>query len=131
MTLCKVDRSRGASWGPDDSIVFTPNPSSPLFRVSAAGGEPQPLTTLDESKKEATHRWPQFLPGGDAILFTSHTQSSGGFDGANLEVLVLATGERHVVQRGGSYGRYLPSGRLVYVTHWFDELDRTFSVGRK
>jgi serine/threonine-protein kinase len=115
LTLCKVDRSRGASWGPDDSIVFAPNPSGPLFRVSAAGGEPQALTTLDEGKKEATHRWPQFLPGGDAILFTSHTQSSGGFDGANLEVLVLATGERHIVQRGGSYGRYLPSGHLVYV----------------
>jgi serine/threonine-protein kinase len=115
MTLCDVDRSRGASWGEDDMIVFAPNPSSGLYRVSAAGGEPEPLTTLDEAAGEATHRWPQVLPGGKAVLFTSHTQQAGGFDNATIEVLVLATGERKVLRRGGSYGRYVPSGHLVYV----------------
>ena len=115
MTLCEVERSRGASWGPDHTIIFAPNPNSPLFRVPAAGGEPEPLTTLDESKGEASHRWPQVLPGGEAVLFTSHKQASGGFDSANIEVLVLATGERKVLRRGGSYGRYVPSGHLVYV----------------
>jgi len=115
MTLCAVDRSRGASWGEDDMIVFAPNPNSGLFRVSAAGGEPEPLTTLDEAAGEATHRWPQVLPGGKAVLFTSHTQQAGGFNNATIEVVVLATGERKVLRRGGSYGRYVPSGHLVYV----------------
>ncbi|MEE9263851.1 MAG: protein kinase [Vicinamibacteria bacterium] len=115
MTLCKLERSRGASWGPDDTIIFAPSPGSPLFRVPAAGGEPEPLTTLNEEKGEATHRWPQVLPGGKAVLFTSHTQSAGGFDNATIEVLVLKTGERKVLRRGGSYGRYVPSGHVVYV----------------
>ncbi|MGH9460177.1 MAG: protein kinase domain-containing protein, partial [Vicinamibacteria bacterium] len=115
MTLCAVDRSRGASWGEDDTIVFAPSPNSGLYRVSAAGGEPEPLTTLDEATGEATHRWPQVLPGGKAVLFTSHTQQAGGFDNATIEVFVLATGERKVLRRGGSYGRYVPSGHLVYV----------------
>jgi len=115
LTLSKVERSRGASWGPDDWILFTPSPNSPLFRVPAAGGEPVPLTTLDEAAGEATHRWPQVLPGGEAVLFTSHTQAVGNFDNANIEVLVLETGERKVVRRGGTYGRYVPSGHVVYV----------------
>jgi dipeptidyl aminopeptidase/acylaminoacyl peptidase len=113
-TVCKVERSRGASWSPDGSIVLAPSPGSGLMRVSAAGGEPQPLTTLDKAKNEVTHRWPQVLPGGEAVLFTSHTKSRD-FNEAALEVVVVKTGERKRVHSGGSYGRYVPSGHLVYV----------------
>ena len=116
LTLTKVTRSRGASWSPDGTIIFAPNPASGLFRVSAAGGDAQPVTTLDKAKKEATHRWPQVLPGGEAVIFTSHTQTTADFDNATIEVLTLATGERKVLQKGGSYGRYVPSGHLVYVS---------------
>ena len=113
-TVCKVERSRGASWSPDGSIVFTPSPGSGLMRVPAAGGEPKPLTTLDKAKNEVTHRWPQVLPGAAAVLFTSHTKSRD-FNEAALEVVVVATGERKRVLSGGSYGRYVPSGHLVYI----------------
>lgn len=114
LTICKVSRSRGASWGADGTIVLAPSPESGLMRVSAAGGEPQPLTTLNADAKEITHRWPQILPGGKAVLFTSHT-AQNSFDEASIEVVRLDSGERHVVQKGGSYGRYVPSGHLVYV----------------
>ena len=135
LTICRVNLSRGASWGPDGSIVFAPAPDSGLSRVPAAGGEPQPLTKLDASRKEATHRWPQVLPGGGAALFTSHVQAAGGFEGASIEVVILETGDRKVVQSGGSYGRYVPSGHLVYVheTTLFAvpfDLDRLEAVGQ-
>ncbi len=116
LVLCKVTRSRGASWGEDGNIVFTPTPSSGLFRVPAAGGEPQPITTLDKAKKEATHRWPQVLPGGKGVIFTSHTQATADFDNATIEVLDLSTGQRKVLQKGGSYARYVSSGHLVFVS---------------
>jgi serine/threonine-protein kinase len=111
LTLCPVNISRGASWAPDDTIIFTPNPGAGLFRVVAAGGEPQPLTELKEG--EASHRWPQVLPGGKAVLFSS-SASTSNFDDANIELVVLATGERKVLHRGGSYARYLGSGHLVF-----------------
>jgi serine/threonine-protein kinase len=114
LTLCNVNLGRGATWGPDDTIVFAANPTSGLSRVSAAGGEPEPLTELDEAKGEITHRWPQFLPGGDAILFTSHTSASS-FDNANIEVVKLSTGERKVIYQGGTYARYVASGHIVFV----------------
>jgi serine/threonine protein kinase/Tol biopolymer transport system component len=113
-TLCKLERSRGASWSEDGTIVLAPSPSSGLVRVSAAGGDPKPLTTLDRSKGEVTHRWPQVLPGGKAVLFTSHKKSRD-FNEASIEVVMVATGERKVVLSGGSYGRYVPSGHLVYI----------------
>jgi serine/threonine-protein kinase len=36
-------------------------------------------------------------------------------DDANIVAMVLKTGETKVVHHGGYYGRYLPSGHLVYV----------------
>jgi serine/threonine-protein kinase len=135
LTICKVQRSRGASWGPDGLIVFAASPGSGLFRVNAAGGEPQPLTTLNAEKKEATHRWPQVLPDGKAVIFTSHTKATGGFDDAVIEVVKVATGERTVVLAGGSFGRYVPSGHIVYLRNnslfavGFD-LDRLAVVGQ-
>lgn len=112
--LCDVNLNRGASWSPDGTIVFTPDPSSGLFRVSAAGGVPEALTELDAEKSELTHRWPQVLPGGKAVLFTVHSSGSG-FDAAWIEVLNLGSGERRVVHRGGTYARYVDSGHLIYM----------------
>jgi serine/threonine-protein kinase len=71
-----------------------------------------PLTKLGPG--ETTHRWPQFLPGGGAVLFTA-SPSGGEQDNANIEALSLKTGEVKIVQRGGYYGRYLPSGHLLYL----------------
>jgi dipeptidyl aminopeptidase/acylaminoacyl peptidase len=53
-------------------------------------------------------------PGGRAVLFSANVSQSD-WDGANIEVLDLDTGKRKIVQRGGYYGRYLPSGHLVYL----------------
>ena len=111
--LCAVDLSRGASWGPDGTIVFAPTPGGGLSVIPDSGGEPTPLTELDIEASEITHRWPQFLPGGRHILFTVHSNNSD-FDGARLEVLDLETGQRQVVHQGGTYGRYVESGHLVY-----------------
>jgi len=112
MTLCEVDAGRGAAWGEDGNIILAPTTVVGLVRVPAAGGAPQILTKPQAG--ENTHRWPQILPGGQVILFTA--QSSGsGFDNANIEVMSLKTGQYKVVQRGGYFGRYLPSGHLVFI----------------
>ena len=64
LRIVDVNRSRGADWGDNGEIVFAPSPNSGLMVVSADGGEATPVTTLDESVGEVTHRWPQVLPGG-------------------------------------------------------------------
>jgi len=42
-----------------------------IERISASGGIPQRVTTLDTSRHEGTHRWPYFLPDGNHFLFMS------------------------------------------------------------
>ena len=60
---------RGGAWNRTGTIVFAPSTQTGLFRVSAAGGEAAPLTTLDASGSEASHRWPQFLPDDRHFLY--------------------------------------------------------------
>ena len=54
------------------------------------------------------------LPGGGAVLFTD-SPINVGQDNANIEAISLKSGQVKIVQRGGYYGRYLPSGHLVYM----------------
>jgi Tol biopolymer transport system component len=67
--LCEVQLGRGGTWGPDGTIVFAPAVAGPLFRVASGGGTPVPLTSLDTSRGETSHRWPSFLPDGRHVLF--------------------------------------------------------------
>jgi eukaryotic-like serine/threonine-protein kinase len=69
-TLCDAEPgSRGGTWNREGVIVFAPGPLGPLYRVSAAGDEPVPVTALDQSRFEFSHRWPQFLPDGRRFLY--------------------------------------------------------------
>jgi eukaryotic-like serine/threonine-protein kinase len=102
----------GGSWEPDNSIYFGRSGFSGLWKVSASGGRPTEVTRLDRSHGEFSHRWPQVLPGGKAVLFTVWT--GPGFDEHRIEVQSLQTGERRVLVRGGTTGRYVASGHLVY-----------------
>jgi serine/threonine-protein kinase len=98
---------RGGAWGADDTIVVGGRQNG-LVRVPAAGGTPQRLTAPDEGRQ----LWyPQVLPGGRAVLFTSSEQRP---DSGELQILTLETGERRTVLPG-SAGRLLPSGHLVFV----------------
>jgi Tol biopolymer transport system component len=117
LTITKVMRSRGAVWTADGTIIFAASPGSGLSRVPVAGGEPQPVTTLDAEKKEAAHRWPHLLRGGKTGVFRSLTSATEGFDRASIEAVRLDTGERTRILAGGAYGRYSPSGHLVYLAN--------------
>ena len=89
-------------------IVFAPVSGGPLQQVSAAGGSPKPLTQLE--KGEGNHRWPEFLPGGNAVLFNSGTTVS-----PRVAVYSIATGKRQDLIEGALYPKYSPTGHLLYV----------------
>ncbi|HXH06714.1 MAG TPA: hypothetical protein VNI83_08995, partial [Vicinamibacterales bacterium] len=103
----------GASWGADDTIVFsTAFAGDGLWRIPAGGGRPEPLTAPDAARGELRHVDPQFLPAGDTLLFTIVTR-----EGSVPAVLSLGTRRWHPVDRvrleGGS-ARYLAGGHLLY-----------------
>jgi eukaryotic-like serine/threonine-protein kinase len=114
LPVCVVGFTRGVSWGPDGFIVFTRDGAHGLERVRAEGGTPEPLTPLDAQKHESSHRLPELLPGGEAVLFNVKTDETQSWDDASIEALSLRTHERSLVLTGGSNPRYT-RGHLVYV----------------
>ena len=65
LTICDVPggAGRGAAWTSDGRVVLG-GLAGGLFQVPASGGTASPLTKLDASHGEGSHRWPQLLPGG-------------------------------------------------------------------
>jgi serine/threonine-protein kinase len=114
--LCSAPEAaaHGADWGDDGFIVGAFGPAGGLFRVPEAGGLSVPLTTLDAARREALHSWPQVLPGSRTVIFTA--RAPGEESGiSTIEAVSVASGRRTTLQRDGEFGRYLPSGHLVFV----------------
>jgi len=110
-TLGDAVEPRGASWASQGIIAFAPQGVSTLQQVPDGGGTPQPLTRIE--KEEITHRWPEFLPGGKAVLFTT-AATIGNWNKAEVAVQSIRTGERRNLVDGGTYSRYASSGHLIY-----------------
>lgn len=97
----------GGAWNEAGTILL--GSSKGLFRVSAEGGKPEPLTTIDTA--ETGHFWPTFLPDGEHFLYLawSHDASSralyaGSLDGKTKTKLMPAE----------SQAVFAPSGYLVF-----------------
>jgi len=114
MILCVAEDMGGASWSEDGGIVLAlaPNlPGNKMWRAPAEGGPPKPLFIAQDPTELMT--WPQLLPGGRHVIYTS--SDGGGADRANIAVHALVGDERKILIKGGTYGRYLASGHLLYV----------------
>ena len=79
----------GGTWNLQNVILF--GQAGGLFRVSAAGGVPTPVTTLDPSRQETAHSFPQFLPDGRHFLFLA---SSGRPENSAIYVGSLDSKDR-------------------------------------
>jgi Tol biopolymer transport system component/tRNA A-37 threonylcarbamoyl transferase component Bud32 len=58
----------GMTWAPNGTILVALNLGG-LLRVPAAGGTPEPFTTLDPGRKETRHYFPDMLPDGRHFMF--------------------------------------------------------------
>jgi serine/threonine protein kinase len=71
--LASSRNGKGGTWNSDGVIVYTPDSNTPLFAVSAEGGEPWQLTTLDDERGDNSHRHPFFLPDGRRFLYMARS----------------------------------------------------------
>ncbi len=111
-TLAEVAVMHGATWGTDDTIIFSD--AKGLSRVSANGGEPERVTEEEtESRGEIGHHSPELIPGEDAVTFVATGPSAEPLEVALVD---LTTGERSTLIEGGGIARVLASGHLVYTT---------------
>jgi Tol biopolymer transport system component len=112
-TICDAPNPRGGSWGSRGMIVFAPDVSTGVVKVSASGGTPEPVTRVDEGV-HTTHRWPAFLPDGEHFLYVAanHARPRSA-DTAVFVVSMDGKDPRRVVSTLAS-AQYV-RGRLLFV----------------
>lgn len=111
-TLCDAPAGRGGSWNADGLIIFSPGDGQPLFKVSAAGGAPVPLTTREQSRGELSHFHPHFLPDGRHFLYLV---ISNQLEHTGIRVGSLDSPESRFLVKTTVNASYAPPGYLLYV----------------
>jgi len=101
------DNPDGLSWAADGTILYGQDDG--IYRVPGIGGTPELIVPTGESEQVNDV---QLLPDGDSVLFG--VGPFGDWDGAQVVVESISTGERIVLMDGGNAARYLPTGHLVY-----------------
>ena len=115
LTVCDAARGVGGTWNREGTIVFGPTPTSPLFRVPASGGKPEPVTRLDASLHVTAHRYPVFLPDGKHFLYMAANLSGNTGDPANsIRVGSLDGKTDKAVVAGIASNPWFVAGHLLY-----------------
>ena len=118
VTVCKVDAPWSATW--DGDTIFVASGTHGIMRVSANGGEPTVVVKINAG--EAADG-PQVLDDGRLLYALTTGSGANRWDEAQIVVQAMASGERHIVMRGGSAARYVATtpqspggagGHLVY-----------------
>jgi serine/threonine protein kinase len=104
------------TWNAGGTILFSIGGPAGLYRVQAAGGRPEALTTLDAPRGDQYHSWPQLLPDDRYLFFvrTNDRETNGmyaGRLGSPDVTLVLANASRAVY--GSGHLLWLSETRLV------------------
>jgi eukaryotic-like serine/threonine-protein kinase len=102
----------GGAWSADGVIIFAPREGEGLQRVSAAGGTPEALTTLDSSRGELSHFHPRFLPDGRHFLYLVISAQP---ENAGIRVGSLDSAETKLLVNTDASGAYAPPGYLLFL----------------
>ena len=100
----------GASWADNDMIYFGLGAEG-IWQVPGTGGTPEVVIEVQDGERA---HGPQLLPGGEWLLFTLRS-TGGDWSAASIVAQSLVTGDRVELIQGGTEGRWVPTGHLVYV----------------
>jgi Tol biopolymer transport system component len=123
--LCDAPAARGGTWNRDGTIVFS---NGPLYRISATGGVPAPVTKPPQASGQG-HFWPAFLPDGKHFLYFVNWSSPTDTlrDGVYLGSLDSVEAKRISSELNGNVA--FASGHLLYVRDR-SLLAQPFDLGR-
>jgi len=112
VALADAPIGRGGSWNRDGVIIFTPTPPSPLHRISSAGGEATPISSVDPARGEFPRMFPQFLPDGRHYLFFSPAGQQPGTRVVGIGS--LDSQEKRPLLNADFVAVYAPPGYLLF-----------------
>ena len=124
-----VQDVRGAAWGADDVILYSPSFTGPLLAVPANGGAPTPATRVEAGGAIGTNRFPSFLPDGRRFVF--YGSSGTGTEPGSIFLGRIGSPEAKLLGPAHSTAVFAPPGYLIYargdsiVAHRFDDKSET------
>jgi Tol biopolymer transport system component len=112
VTICDSVLGRGGSWNQDGTIVAAISYNAGLSQVSASGGVPAPITTVDNITY-SSHRWPWFLPDGKHFLYVAVNHNSPASPATGVFIASLDGKENRFLFHTLSSAIYV-SGHLLF-----------------
>ena len=113
--LCEAPIGRGGTWNRDGTVVFAPSLTGSLYRVSASGGAPTPVTRIVRQDSGQVHRWPFFLPDGKHFLYFVDWSAPEDKQGNGIYVGSLNSGEPKLISSELSGTVAYAAGNLLCV----------------
>ncbi len=116
-TVADAPDPRGASWGPDGTILYSPSPLAGLFRVPSTGGTPTHVdtgTNVGQGVIGGSERWPVFLPDGNYFLFYEFTSFNRTGAVGDIHVGALDKSVNKILV-GSDYAAQFSNGYLGFV----------------
>jgi eukaryotic-like serine/threonine-protein kinase len=107
-TICDLPLGAvGGTWSTAGTIVFGTR-AGPLYGVSASSGQARPVTSLDKSRGDSSHRGPQFLPDGRLLYLVQSAQRPGIYVGS------MDSAAAQFVLTSSNPARYARPGYLLF-----------------
>ena len=112
VVLAPAPNGTGGAWSSEGWIVFAPTNPSALRRVSADGSDERVFSQVRTGAGEHAHWSPAFLPDQRTVVFTVYM----GRRNTDSRLAVQGSGdtEHRTLVEGGSHGRFVAPGWLVY-----------------
>ncbi|MCJ7756456.1 MAG: protein kinase, partial [Thermoanaerobaculales bacterium] len=109
-TICDADGADG-SWSTKGEILYDGQATTPLMRVSAAGGIAKPEVKQEDFEDVNSLGWPEFLPDGEQFIYLADTLD----DESRVMIQSLDSGDARFLMNTESGVQYVEPGFLVYV----------------
>ncbi|HUR36651.1 MAG TPA: protein kinase [Terriglobales bacterium] len=100
----------GIAWG-QDGTIYHAKWAVGISAITPQGVE-RKITECSGKDGDRSHLWPQVLPGETSLIFTDWTGTT--FDDARIEAVNLKDGKRTILVKGGTFGRYVSTGHLLF-----------------
>lgn len=115
--IANVVLGRGGAWSAAGTMVFCPRPIGVLYGIAEAGGAPEPVTSLDASRSEVAHSFPEFLPDGRQFLYLASSTRRGD---SSIRIASLDGRDSKVLLGADTSASYAPlyrghSGSILFV----------------
>lgn len=113
LTIAAAADGRGGAWNENGTIVFAPSFRGALLKIPATGGDPDPVTELDTSRVQGTHRYPVFLPDQKHFLYLARSTVAGTPEDTKIYAGSLDGGDAKEIIKAESNAVYA-NGYLLF-----------------